>query len=386
MKVIYLYPTMHNAGGIERVLTVKLNYLADILNYEIILVNYRQRKRNNFFNLSPKIKQIDLELEDPTFLDKKKYSSKELSKINTTFSHILRQKISNILFEENADYTVSAISGKEFNFLYSIKDKSKKILEYHFTYTVSKLYSLKKNANFKSLSGIKNYFYYRKELEKYKSYKNLIVLTEKDKQFWNQELDNVITINNPITLLSEDTSPLTEKKVIALGRLTHQKGYDYLLKIWKKVFYDFPDWTLDIYGDGELKEFLEEEMIKMNLKNVNIYPPSKDVENIYLNSSIFVLPSRFEGLPLVLMESMHYGLPSVAFDCNCGPSDLIDQEQTGFLIPLGDIDSFAEKLAILMSNPKLLTEMGEKAQNKSKKYSLDLVMKTWDNYFKNNSL
>ena len=135
-------------------------------------------------------------------------------------------------------------------------------------------------------------FYYRKELEKYKSYKNLIVLTEKDKQFWNQELDNVITINNPITLLSEDTSPLTEKKVIALGRLTHQKGYDYLLKIWKKVLYDFPDWTLDIYGDGELKEFLEEEMIKMNLKNVNIYPPSKDVENIYLNSSIFVLPSR----------------------------------------------------------------------------------------------
>ena len=119
---------------------------------------------------------------------------------------------------------------------------------------------------------------------------------------------------------------------------------------------------------------------------MNIYPPSKDVENIYLNSSIFVLPSRFEGLPLVLMESMHYGLPSVAFDCNCGPSDLIDQEQTGFLIPLGDIDSFAEKLAILMSNPKLLTEMGEKAQNKSKKYSLDLVMKTWDNYFKNNSL
>lgn len=91
MKVIYLYPTMHNAGGIERVLTVKLNYLADILNYEIVLVNYRQRKRNNFFNLSPKIKQIDLELEDPTFLDKKKYSSKELRKINTTFSHILRQ-------------------------------------------------------------------------------------------------------------------------------------------------------------------------------------------------------------------------------------------------------------------------------------------------------
>ena len=386
MKVIYLYPTMHNAGGIERVLTVKLNYLADVLNYEIVLVNYRQRKRNNFFNLSPKIKQIDLELEDPRFLNKKNYTSGEFKKINAIFSTTLKEKLSNILFEENADYTISAISGKEFDFLYSIKDRSKKILEYHFTYTVSKLHSLKKNANFKSLFGIKNYFYYRKELKKYKSYKNLIVLTEKDKQFWEKELDNVITINNPITLLSENTSSLTGKKVIALGRLAPQKGYDYLLKIWKKVYTDFPDWTLDIYGDGELKEFLEEEIIKMNLKNVTIFPSSKDVENIYLNSSIFVLPSRFEGLPLVLMESMHYGLPSVAFDCNCGPSDLIDQEQTGYLVPLGDIDSFAEKLAILMGNPKLLIEMGKKAQDKSKKYSLDLIMRTWDNYFKNNSL
>ena len=78
MKIVYFYPSMHSAGGIERVLTVKLNYLADVLKYDIVLVNYRQRKRENFFALSQNIKQIDLELEDPIFIDKKMLSASEL--------------------------------------------------------------------------------------------------------------------------------------------------------------------------------------------------------------------------------------------------------------------------------------------------------------------
>ena len=145
-----------------------------------------------------------------------------------------------------------------------------------------------------------------------------------------------------------------------------------------------PDWKLEIYGDGHLKEELEIQIKNLELKNCEILSPSRSVEDIYLNSSIFVLPSRFEGLPLVLMESMAFGLPSVAFDCNCGPSDLIKNEKSGFLIPPKNINLFAEKLEILMSNATLLESMGNAANQRSKDYLIDNIMKKWNNYFKQN--
>lgn len=384
MKIVYFYPSMHSAGGIERVLTVKLNYLADVLKYDIVLVNYRQRKRENFFALSQNIKQIDLELEDPIFIDKKMLSASELKKINLNFNRNLKEKIEKILFEEKANFSVSAASGKEFDFLYKIKDSSIKIVEFHFTYLVSNLYILKKNSTLLSIQGWKNYYYYKKELKKYKGYKNFIVLTEKDKNFWEKDINNVIAINNPITIFTEKKSKLDTKKIIALGRLTPQKGFDYLLKIWHKIHYKYPDWKLEIYGDGHLKEELEIQIKNLELKNCEILSPSRSVEDIYLNSSIFVLPSRFEGLPLVLMESMAFGLPSVAFDCNCGPSDLIKNEKSGFLIPPKNINLFAEKLEILMSNATLLESMGNAANQRSKDYLIDNIMKKWNNYFKQN--
>jgi hypothetical protein len=208
MKIVYFYPSMHSAGGIERVLTVKLNYLADVLKYDIVLVNYRQRKRENFFALSQNIKQIDLELEDPIFIDKKTLSASELKKINLNFNRNLKEKIEKILFEEKANFSVSAASGKEFDFLYKIKDSSIKIVEFHFTYLVSNLYILKKNSTLLSIQGWKNYYYYKKELKKYKGYKNFIVLTEKDKNFWEKDINNVIAINNPITIFTEKKSKL----------------------------------------------------------------------------------------------------------------------------------------------------------------------------------
>ena len=212
-------------------------------------------------------------------------------------------------------------------------------------------------------------------------YDKFIVLTEKDR-LMRGNIPNMIVIPNFITIESSDSMPVAEsRKVIAVGRLSIEKGFDYLFQAWAMVSSKYPDWSLEIYGYGYGREEYYNELIQKNgvEESVKICAPVKDIRNKYLDSAFYVMSSRYEGFPLTLGEAMSCGLPCVSYNCNCGPSEIIRHSEDGILVDeVGDIKGLSDAMLYLIEHPKKRVEMGEKAKENIKRFSIDHVMKKWE--------
>ncbi len=214
---------------------------------------------------------------------------------------------------------------------------------------------------------------------------HIITLTNIDAELYKTKLGarRVYAIPNPVTIDASNPTKLTEKNILALGRYCSQKGFDYLIKAWAKV----PDklgWKLLIVGGGRRKKMYEKLIDKYNLSDsIELLPITKDVLSLYQKSSIYALSSRFEGLPLVLIEATAMGLPVVSFDCETGPRDIVEHNKTGFLVETFDLDKFAEALVQLMKDEHLRKEFSDNAiQLAKQKFDLSVITDSWENLFK----
>ena len=154
-----------------------------------------------------------------------------------------------------------------------------------------------------------------------------------------------------------------------------------LINAWQTVYKSHPEWLLDIYGDGDSDAY---QTIADNLglsSVVRCNPAIRDIHKEYIRSSIFVLSSRYEGLPLVLIEAMGAGLPVVAFSCPCGPKDLIVEGHNGLLVENGNVQQLAAQLLYLINHECDRKSMGEKAVESVNCYTKDIVMKRWVELF-----
>lgn len=234
-----------------------------------------------------------------------------------------------------------------------------------------------------------HYFYYGKIMRfirniLYKSYFKLIVLTEKDKKYFQENLKNVDCIPNFIPSISNKTSELNNKVLISIGRLEEQKGYDILVDICSKFLSKYPEWKLKIFGEGNLKEKLQSQIEEFNLQNQILLMGTTDkIEEEYLKSDIYIMSSRFEGFPMVLLEAASYNLPIISFDCPSGPSDIIENGVNGFLIKNFDEKEMQEKIEILMKNENLRKEMSKNNKEKIEQFSKNTILKKWRELFYN---
>ena len=131
--------------------------------------------------------------------------------------------------------------------------------------------------------------------------------------------------------------------MIAVGRLDYQKGFDRLIFVWEKVRKQMPDWRLDIFGQGEWREILQSMIDERGLQDVvRLNNPTKNIGDEYVDSSIIVMTSNYEGFGMVLVEAMSCGVPAVSFDCKCGPAEIISQHDGGLVVKNGDIEGLAE--------------------------------------------
>ena len=169
------------------------------------------------------------------------------------------------------------------------------------------------------------------------------------------------------------------RRVVAIGRLTPQKGFDLLLQAFARIAPSRPGWQLTIHGEGPERRNLEDERRALGLDDrVDLPGVTADPAAALQAATIFVLPSRWEGFPNVLGEAMAMGRPVVAFDCPSGPAELVRHELDGLLVPPADVAALAESLARLMDDPHLCALLAARAPEVRERFALERVLDAWD--------
>ena len=374
LKIVYCTPALYMAGGVERVLTLKANYMADVLGYDITIILTEGKEKPLFYPLSRKIKVINLDIDFEAL-----WTCSFFKKIFVYLQkqRIFKKRLTEELIRLKADITVSLLR-REINFINDIQDGSRKIGELHVN-----------RANYRNFEAgdtniVKRLFakYWMHNLVSHlKRLDRFVVLTEEDKASWT-ELSNVEVIPDPLAFDIDQVSPLSNKRVIAVGRYVYQKGFDLLLHAWKLIEQQYPDWELAIYGMGDrtpYEQIIEE--LQIDRTRCHLNGSTSDIKAEYLNSSLFVFSSRFEGFGMVLIEAMACGLPVISYDCPCGPKDIVRHNEDGLLVPSGSIGSLAKAMGKMMCDVNLRQQMAKAAVKNVQRYKLDSVCQHWHSLF-----
>lgn len=354
----------------ERVLTNKANWLVEH-GYEVVIVTTDQQGEKPFFPLDKRIKCYDLgvnyeENNGAGFFNKLLNYPAKLRR----HKRLLRE----IFAKETPDVTVSMFCN-DVSFITGLKEGGKKVLEIHFGKHKRLQYGRK------GLWRLADLWRTRQDERIVRRFDRFVVLTEEDKTFWG-DVPGMLVIPNARTFSPIEYAPLNTKKVIAVGRFTHQKGFERLVEAWRLIADKVPGWHLDIIGDGEERDMLESLVCDYALsESVSLLPPTTDMPMVYMGASIVAMSSRYEGLPMILVEAQAYGLPIVSFDCKCGPADVVKDGVTGYLVPEGDTEALANRLQKVMTDDTLRSKMGKAAREASERYSVESVMTQWVGLF-----
>lgn len=369
MKILYNLTGTFNSGGMERVITAKANAFAE-MGYEVVIVTTDQRSRKPFFPLHPHIQTYDLDIN---------YSVNNGQLLRKVLCYPFKQRrhkkrLKTLVSKLDPDIIISTY-GNEIALIPHITTRAKKILEIHFC----KDFRLLQNEKWiwRKINTRRS----QKEAKVITLFDKFVVLTKEDKGYWGN-LSNIEVIPNFISNFPSQRATLNKKTCIAVGRLTYQKGFDRLIKIWKLVNKQCPEWKLEIYGNGELRDELQMMIRESHLeKSVTIIPSTPHIDEIYQQSSILLMTSRYEGFGMVLLEAMSHGLPVISYACKCGPKDLIEEGENGFLVQEGNVEEFASKTIDLLNNPQRIDKMGENAFEMAKRYSKENVISKWVELF-----
>lgn len=371
MKLVYLIAGTYNSGGMERVLTNKVNYLV-AHGYDITIVTTDQRGQLPFFPLDKRIACYDLGVnyEDN---NGKSFLNKLVHYPFKQWKH--KKKLAKLLRSLHANIVVSMFCN-DASILPRINDGSKKVLEVHFSRFKRLQYGRK------GLWRLADEWRNANDEQVVSRFDRFVVLTEEDRTYWGN-IPNIQVIPNARTFTFERPTDLNSKVVMAVGRYDYQKGFERLIDAWAKVCSKVDDWQLEIIGDGCLRQKMIRQIEKNRLANrVILTKLSADqMKDAYMNASVFVLSSRFEGLPMVLLEAQAAGLPIVSFDCKCGPRDVVTDGIDGFLVEEGNIAALADALLRVMQDDDLRIRMGKSAYEHSNRYEEAVVMKKWTDLF-----
>ncbi|WP_439256814.1 glycosyltransferase family 4 protein [Lonepinella sp. BR2271] len=340
MNVLFVINSLRHKSGIERVASLLANLFHGKLNYSITIVNR------------------DTEID-------------------------------NIAYPLNQEISVVSLNG---NYLQFHRKLQRHIDEFHYDVIVvhnmgrlSLLCSFLKKKQSKLISLEHVAFEIRPWWVKYFSklcYKNInqvITLTQHDQASYQSWVKQVQTIYNisPFSIISEQKEK--PKKFVAVGRLTYQKNFQALLLAWHQIQKEIPDWSLEIYGVGEEEQSLRNLIKEKKIDNVALMGQAQDIESVYQNSSIFVMSSRFEGLPMVLIEAQSFGLPIISFDCPHGPKEIIEHNVNGLLVDNQDIEKLAYSMKKLAINPTQIDEFSMRALKSAERFQKDEILKSWHN-------
>ena len=374
MKIIYALEAVNLPGGYDRVIIEKANYLAEH-GCHVILAVTSHALAKPYYPISDQVRVVDFGLDFH-----KQYGHSLFYRAWIYFSMMYRYRrvLRDFLYSEKPDVVITSL-GREIDFITDIHDGSVKIGESH----IAKEYV--RNLHLMELRGGVHRLiakHWRRKLEKNVGKLDaLVLLTQHDADSWSG-LAKTRVIPNSLPFYPDQVSPCENKEVIFVGRLCEQKGLEYLIKTWEIVSRKHKDWTLHMYGEGEQKTMLNHLIQESGLENtVIVHQPTLQIMEKYLESSIFLLTSRFEGFGMVLIEAMACGVPVVSFDCPWGPADIISDGEDGFLVEYMNVNEAANKVCKLIESPELRIKMGTTARMNVQRYKRDEIMKQWISLF-----
>lgn len=374
MKITYIYTALVTRGGADRVITNKANWLAEH-GYDVMIVTDTQLGREPIYPLSNKVVLYDLAID---FSLEYGHSLPVRAWWYFKLMRQYRKKLTEVLMKRQSDVVITTL-GRDLDFLTKIKDGSVKIGESHIARQFSRNFHLmeQKGGLHKMIAQR-----WRKKQEKDVSKLDaLVLLTREDANSW-KGVTKTFVIPNPTPFYPEEFSTCESHKAICVGRLNEQKGYEYLIDAWTIVSKRHPDWILNAYGSGEIKEQLQMRIDEKGVSNSLILnEPTSDIIDKYLESSIYIMSSRFEGFPMVLLEAMSCGLPCVSFDCPNGAKDIIEEGRNGYLVEYLNVEKLADSICKLIEDEALRIKLGANAKEDIQKYLPNNIMKLWENLF-----
>lgn len=356
-KILFITGDQSRTGGTERICSALANMLI-IEGYDVSILSL-SGNISSYFPLSDKVSLGSLELDGITGVSLLLKAPLRLSRYlkNNNFDSVV--VVESLLFLFITPYIW-------------FSSKRPRIINWeHFNYDID--------------LGIKSRRIARKLAAKYAD-KN-VVLTRADREKWKAhfklprtQLMQIYNLN-PFDYFVNDSALNFEKSrvILAAGRLTHQKGFDLLIKAWSEI----PDhvrgsWLLKIVGDGEDRVLLEQLIEEKRLFNSVLLPGKSDnMQQEYQDASLFVLSSRYEGFGLVLAESLTFGTPVISFDCPDGPSEIICHRKNGLLVPANDVNALAKSIASYISDDKLRHQLQSNTNFGLDRFSAKTIFPQW---------
>ncbi len=372
LSIVYIVQTLAVVGGLERIQTEKMNALSATGRYRVSVVCVCQEENTpNAFPLSTDVRQLCLgQVFDPKqpfrsnplgfFLGRMKWRRQSKKRLKATLCAL------------RPDVVVATVNHIP-NGFYRLKAKT--VLESHCNLS-------------DTLRGRLMPWYSRMAIARDARHVSAVVtLTRDDAALWTFAR-RVEVIPNFTCQKAVGPCDYRSRRVVALGRLYEQKGFDLLVDAWKTVAERHPDWHLDIYGDGEQRDTLQRQIADGGLSQaVTLHPATVDVAAAYASAAFYVMSSRYEGFGLVLIEAMRCGLPCVSFDCPSGPSEIITDGRDGILVPYRGLSrkervaGLAQALCRMMDHEEELPAMGRAAQAASQRYTAENVIPMWERLF-----
>jgi len=354
MKIVYLIHSLQTAGGMEKILSSKANWLCRQEGIEVYVITSHLRSRKPFFQLDERIHLLDADVNDRIWGLK------------------YRRRLQQFLDEIKPDVTVTLCGSDAFQLL-KCHSAGVKLAEYHFLH----------DKFYRKYPRWSQYAWFRtmklnSALQKFDA---LVVLSKYDLDYYKAAFKypgKVYRIGNTLSDTAAIPSGHTRKRFVCVGRLSAEKNVADAIRIWKLVSAKYPDWHLDIYGDGSERENLEKLVEELCLSQyVTLRGNSKSVMSEYADSSGLLITSHYEGFGLVLMEAASCSVPAVAFSCHGGLVELIDEGNTGYVVEQGDIWTAADRVCWLIENEDIRKAMGAKARERAKEYAPENIMNKW---------
>lgn len=377
MTILYFYRSMTLFGGVERILTDKMNYMAEHFGWDITICTYEQGAEPCNYPLSPKVRHVDLGC-----FFWKKYRAPLWRRFaeERKWQRLLDERVKALLGELRPDIVVgNSIEPQPIKAVRRAGYPGKLVVEAHIykdCWRAVKAISRK--------AGIMQWLQSRKAERAATQADLLVCLSRQDAALWRRDYKRpaISVVPNFMHIFPDSVPAHGElRRALAVGRLDKPKGVDMLVSAWATVAGLHPDWTLDIYGDGPERENIVSQIASLGLqKSVRVVPPTPAIYDEYQSSDFFVQSSLSEGFPMVLIEAMACGLPPVAFDCPIGPAVIIERG-TGLLVPPRDTAALAKAICQMIERPDERRDMGAKARQAMLRYTAGQVMPLWKQLF-----